>query len=274
MNVLFCTTGILSFFLHSKSYPTFPIPFSCRPPGPLLNYIFFFLSLVKGRNPRRGEGLEFGIFPFPQRGMRRSRRGFGYNQLMTLRLISWNLAGMRAAVKKAFWDFVKRDSADIYCFQEVKALPDQVPLLECPSGYHQFWNPAKKAGYSGVATFTKEEPKSVIIGEADNDWDDEGRVIVTKFDEFTLLNVYIPNGGRDLGRLDYKMKFYDAFLKYINKLRDRERKLSLAAILIPPTLKLISPVPKITLKIPAFSLSSGPLWISLKNRVGLTPIVC
>jgi len=143
---------------------------------------------------------------------------------MTLNLISWNLAGMRAAVKKGLWDFVKQDNADIYCFQEVKALPGQVPLLECPAGFHQYWNPAKKAGYSGVATFTKLEPKSVIIGETDNDWDDEGRVLITKFDEFTLLNVYIPNGGRDLGRLDYKMKFYDNFLNYINDLRDRGEK--------------------------------------------------
>lgn len=137
------------------------------------------------------------------------------------RLISWNLAGMRAAVKKGLFDFVKKDNADIYCFQEVKAFPEQVPLLECPPNYHKFWNPAKKAGYSGVATFTKLEPKSVIIGDRDNDWDDEGRVVITKFDEFTLLNVYIPNGQRDLGRLDYKMKFYDYFLKFINDLRDR-----------------------------------------------------
>jgi len=141
-----------------------------------------------------------------------------------IKIISWNLAGMRAAVKKGLWDFVKQDNADIYCFQEVKALPGQVPLLECPSEYHQYWNPAVRAGYSGVATFTREEPKSIIIGESDNDWDDEGRVLITKFDEFTLLNVYIPNGGRDLGRLDYKMKFYDAFLKYINDLRDQGEK--------------------------------------------------
>jgi exodeoxyribonuclease-3 len=103
-------------------------------------------------------------------------------------------------------------------------MPDQIPLLECPTGYHQFWNPAKKAGYSGVATFSKDEPKSVILGERDNDWDDEGRVIVTKFDEFTLFNVYFPNGKRDKGRLKYKMDFYEYFLKYINKLRENGEK--------------------------------------------------
>jgi exodeoxyribonuclease-3 len=140
---------------------------------------------------------------------------------MNLRLISWNLAGMRAAVKKGLWNFVQKDNADVYCFQEVKAKSDQVPLLECPLVYHKFWNPAVKAGYSGVATFSKDEPKAVIIGDRDNDWDDEGRVIITKFDEFTLLNVYFPNGGRDLGRLNFKMKFYDYFLQYIDDLRDR-----------------------------------------------------
>lgn len=143
---------------------------------------------------------------------------------MTFRFISWNLAGMRAAIKKGLFDFIKKDDADIYCFQEVKAFPEQVPLLECPPIYHKFWNPAKKAGYSGVATFTKNEPKSVIIGDRDNDWDDEGRVLVTKFDEFTLINLYFPNGQRDLDRLDYKMKFYDYFLKYIDDLRDRGEK--------------------------------------------------
>lgn len=143
---------------------------------------------------------------------------------MSLRLISWNLAGMRAAIRKGLWDFVKKDKADIYCFQEVKALPEQVPLLEVPDTYHRFWNPATRAGYSGVATFTKLEPKSVIVGNRGNDWDDEGRVIITKFDEFTLLNVYFPNGKRDLGRLDFKMKFYDYFLKYINELRSRGEK--------------------------------------------------
>mgnify|MGYP001308336902 CR=1 FL=1 len=143
---------------------------------------------------------------------------------MSLRFISWNLAGMRAAIRKGLWDFVKKDNADIYCFQEVKALPEQVPLLEVPDTYHRFWNPATRAGYSGVATFTKLEPKSVIVGNRDNDWDDEGRVIITKFDEFTLLNVYFPNGKRDLGRLDFKMKFYDYFLQYINELRSRGEK--------------------------------------------------
>jgi len=121
---------------------------------------------------------------------------------------------------------MKKIDADIYCFQEVKAKMEQIDIdFEYPNNYLNYWNPAEKAGYSGVATFTKIEPKNVIIGDRTNDWDDEGRVIITKFDEFTLLNVYFPNGKRDKGRLDYKMKFYDYFLKYINELRDRGEKI-------------------------------------------------
>ncbi|MFA6369131.1 MAG: exodeoxyribonuclease III [Candidatus Shapirobacteria bacterium] len=143
-----------------------------------------------------------------------------------MKIISWNLAGMRAAVRKGLWHKMKEIDAEIYCFQEVKARPEQVELgFEYPSSYHNYWNPAEKAGYSGVATFSKIEPKSVVIGDRTNDWDDEGRVLITKFDEFTLLNVYFPNGKRDKGRLDYKMKFYEYFLKYINKLRENGEKI-------------------------------------------------
>lgn len=120
---------------------------------------------------------------------------------------------------------MKQDRADIYCLQEVKATIEQIPhSIEEPTGYNLYLNSAKKAGYSGVGTYTKLEPKSVIMGSSDNDWDDEGRVLITKFDEFTLLNVYFPNGKRDKGRLLYKLDFYDYFLKYINQLRERGEK--------------------------------------------------
>ena len=143
-----------------------------------------------------------------------------------MKIISWNLAGMRAAVRKGLWHKMKQIDADIYCFQEVKARPEQVELgFDYPNNYQSYWNPAEKAGYSGVATFTKIEPRSIIVGDRDNYWDDEGRVIITKFDEFTLLNVYFPNGKRDSGRLKYKMEFYEYFLKYINNLRDKGEKI-------------------------------------------------
>jgi exodeoxyribonuclease-3 len=144
---------------------------------------------------------------------------------MKIKIISWNLAGIRAAIRKGLWQKMKDIDADIYCFQEAKATPAQVELsFDYPISYKSYWNPAKKAGYSGVVTFTKIEPKKIIVGDRDNDWDDEGRVIITKFDEFTLLNVYFPNGKRDAGRLKYKMDFYEYFLKYINELRDRGEK--------------------------------------------------
>jgi len=133
-----------------------------------------------------------------------------------------NVAGIRAGIRKGLWQKMRDMGADIYCFQETKARKDQVPMgVEYPQEYKDFWNPAEKAGYSGVATFSKLEPKKVIVGDKDNDWDDEGRVIITKFDEFSLLNVYFPNGKRDKGRLMYKMEFYEYFLKYINNLRDK-----------------------------------------------------
>ena len=142
-----------------------------------------------------------------------------------MKIISWNLAGIRAGIKKGLWQKMRDIGADIYCFQETKARTEQVEIgLDYPIEYKSYWNPAAKLGYSGVATFTKIEPKSIIVGDRDNDWDDEGRVLITKFDEFTLLNVYFPNGKRDKGRLEYKMNFYEYFLKYINELRNRNEK--------------------------------------------------
>ena len=140
-----------------------------------------------------------------------------------MRIISWNVAGMRACVKKGLYKFMSEDKADIYCLQEVKAKIEQIPE-GAPGGYHFFLNDAEKAGYSGVGTYTKTEPRVVVVGDRDNDWDNEGRVLITKFDEFTLLNVYFPNGKRDKGRLQYKLDFYEHFLKYINDLRDRGEK--------------------------------------------------
>jgi exodeoxyribonuclease III len=142
-----------------------------------------------------------------------------------IKIISWNVAGIRAGVRKGLWQKMRQMGGDIYCFQETKARKDQIDFgWEYPQEYKDYWNPAQKAGYSGVATFSKFEPKKVIVGDRDNDWDDEGRVIITKFDEFTLLNIYFPNCKRDKGRLMYKMEFYEYFLEYIKKLRDQGEK--------------------------------------------------
>jgi exodeoxyribonuclease III len=139
-----------------------------------------------------------------------------------MKIISWNINGIRAGAKKGLIEFIKKEKADIYCFQEVKANNTQINL-DLP--YLEYWNSAARPGYSGVLTLCKDEPKTVIVGDRDNDWDDEGRVLITKFDEFTLLNVYFPNGKKDTGRLNYKMKFYEYFLEYINKLRERGEKI-------------------------------------------------
>jgi len=142
-----------------------------------------------------------------------------------IKIVFWNVNGIRAGIKKGLWHWVKKNDADIYCFAETKAREDQLEKgMKIPQTYYSYWNSADKVGYSGVATLSKMEAKRVIEGNRDNDWDEEGRVLVTKFDEFTLLNVYFPNGKRDKGRLNYKMKFYDHFLKYINKLRENGEK--------------------------------------------------
>jgi exodeoxyribonuclease-3 len=138
-----------------------------------------------------------------------------------MKIISWNVNGIRAGVRKGLLEFIKKEKADIYCFQEVKANNTQIDL-SLP--YLEYWNSAKRPGYSGVLTLSNKEPKLVMAGN-DNNWGDEGRVLITKFDEFTLLNVYFPNGKRDDIRLKYKMDFYEYFFKYINKLRDKGEKI-------------------------------------------------
>ncbi|HEX8923998.1 MAG TPA: exodeoxyribonuclease III [Patescibacteria group bacterium] len=142
-----------------------------------------------------------------------------------MKIISWNVNGIRAVVKKGLWEWMKKEEADIYCFQETKAQAEQVPpSLEMPMNYFSYWNSAKRPGYSGVATFTKPEPKIIINGMESEEFDNEGRVLITKYKEFTLLNVYFPNGKSGKDRLFYKMDFYEYFLNYINKLRDNGEK--------------------------------------------------
>ena len=134
-----------------------------------------------------------------------------------MRLISWNVNGIRAVYRKdAFFPLFK-NSPDIVCTQETKAHPDQLPddLKNVP-GYYSYFSSAEKKGYSGVGIWTKEKPKKVTYGLGKKEFDSEGRTIIAEYKKFTLLNVYFPNGCRDSERLEYKMKFYDLFLKKIN----------------------------------------------------------
>lgn len=143
-----------------------------------------------------------------------------------IKILSWNVNGVRAILKKNFLSWLKKESPDILCLQETKALPSQLPpeLLGLP-GYHAFWNSALRLGYSGVATFTKEKPVSVKKGFGISRFDEEGRVLETEFKNFTLLNIYFPNGKMGSERLKYKMDFYEAALKYFLKLKKQGKKL-------------------------------------------------
>ena len=130
-----------------------------------------------------------------------------------MKITTWNVNGIRAAIGKGFLDWFKNEEPDVLCVQEIKAYEEQVDAeLKNIPGYHQYWNPAKRAGYSGVATFSKIEPLSAQSGFGVPDYDTEGRVILTRYPEFFLFNVYFPNGQRDQERLDYKLGFYEAFL--------------------------------------------------------------
>ena len=133
-----------------------------------------------------------------------------------MKLISWNVNGIRACVQKGFLDFFKEVNADIFCIQESKLQEGQINLeLE---GYNQYWNYAEKKGYSGTAIFTKKEPLSVRYGLGIEEHDKEGRVITLEFEDFFMVTVYTPNSQNELARLDYRMKWEDDFREYLKSL--------------------------------------------------------
>ena len=135
-----------------------------------------------------------------------------------MRLVSWNVNGIRACVQKGFLDFFQEIDADIFCIQESKMQAGQLDLEL--DGYHQYWNYAEKKGYSGTAIFTKKEPISVAYGIGVEEHDKEGRVITLEFDDFYMLTVYTPNSQNELARLPYRMTWEEAFLAYLKKLEE------------------------------------------------------
>lgn len=137
-----------------------------------------------------------------------------------MKLISWNVNGIRACMKKGFEDFFADADADIFCIQESKCQEGQV-TLELP-GYHQYWNYAKRKGYSGTAVFTKKKPLSVAYGLGIEEHDQEGRVITCEFDEFYFVTVYTPNSQSELARLDYRMQWEADFLAYLKGLEEKK----------------------------------------------------
>lgn len=142
------------------------------------------------------------------------------------KILSWNVNGIRAALKHGFLDWLFKESPDILCVQETKAQSEQLDrdLME-PKGYYTYWHYPERKGYSGVATFTKDVPVSVEYNLATLKSDSEGRVIITKYEEFTLMNIYFPNGKKDKERLNYKMEFYESFLEFVKPLKDRNEKI-------------------------------------------------
>ncbi|MCI9626213.1 MAG: exodeoxyribonuclease III [Clostridia bacterium] len=137
-----------------------------------------------------------------------------------MKLISWNVNGLRACLNKGFLDFFKNVDADIFCVQETKMQEGQAELIL--DGYRQYWNSAEKKGYSGTAVFTKQNPLCVRYGIEVEEHSHEGRVITLEFEDFFLVNVYTPNAQRELARIDYRMQFEDDFRAYLLTLNQQK----------------------------------------------------
>ncbi len=139
-----------------------------------------------------------------------------------MKIISWNVNGIRAVIKKGFYDFIDEYKPDILCLQETKAHPEQVDIKLNQYPY-QFWNSAEKKGYSGTAIFSKKEPLSVKNNIGIDKHDNEGRVIAVEFEDYFLVTVYTPNSKRELLRLEYRAQEWDVdFLKYLKKLEEKK----------------------------------------------------
>ncbi len=138
-----------------------------------------------------------------------------------MRIVSWNVNGLRAVHRNGYWQSFLTLNPDIICLQEIKAEEDQLPEeMRAPDGFHAYFNPSRvKKGYSGVAVYTAHEPNTVEHGMGVEAFDGEGRLLTLHFDTWALCNVYFPNGGMGPERLKFKMDFYDAFLEYIEGIR-------------------------------------------------------
>lgn len=145
------------------------------------------------------------------------------------RIISYNVNGIRAALTKGFDTWIDETKADVICLQEIKANPDQLDLsIFEKRGYHHFWYPARKKGYSGVAILSKEKPDNIVYGSGIKESDDEGRVIRADFGDVSVLSIYAPSGSSGDERQDFKMLWLASFQKYLNKLKKERPNLILA----------------------------------------------
>ena len=137
-----------------------------------------------------------------------------------MKIVSWNVAGFRAVLKKGFEEFFNNIDADVFCINESKVNIDQFDFK--PEGYYMFLNPAEKKGYSGILVYSKIEPLNVTFGMGIEEHDHEGRMITLEYDDFYLVSVYVPNVKRDLSRLDYRMIWEDEFKDYVKKLEKKK----------------------------------------------------
>lgn len=138
-----------------------------------------------------------------------------------MKLVSWNVNGLRACITKGFNDFFKDIDADMFCIQETKLQDNQAEGIEF-EGYHRYMNSAQKKGYAGTMVFTKQKPLNVTYGLGIEEHDNEGRIITLEYDNFYLVNCYTPNSKRELERLDYRMIWEDKMLKYFKKLEENK----------------------------------------------------
>ncbi|MBW9170978.1 exodeoxyribonuclease III [Clostridium estertheticum] len=143
-----------------------------------------------------------------------------------MKIYSWNVNGIRAIKNKGFIEWIGSEQPEVLCLQETKIQEDQISdELKNIEGYYSYFCCAQKKGYSGVAIYTKQKPISIIRGIGIEKFDSEGRILIAEFENFTLFNIYFPNGQKDDDRLSYKMEFYDELLAYCEKLRKKGKKL-------------------------------------------------
>ncbi|MHB8193708.1 MAG: exodeoxyribonuclease III [Bellilinea sp.] len=148
--------------------------------------------------------------------------------MTSLKITTWNVNGYRAVLKKGFDSWIRQDQSDVICLQEVKTRPDQVDeVFRSWDGYDAYWNPAERPGYSGVAVFTRTHPLEIGYGLDDARFDSEGRVIWLRFSDFTLYNIYFPNGQRGMDRVAYKLDFYSRLLEICSERHSRGERIIL-----------------------------------------------
>lgn len=178
-----------------------------------------------------------------------------------MKLISWNVNGLRACVNKGFFDFLQSEQPDILCLQETKLQPEQAPLIE---NYWRYWNSADKKGYSGTAILSRIQPESVTYGIGIDLHDHEGRVITAEYTDFYLVTVYVPNTQDGLKRLDYRMEWEDAFRNYL-ELLDRHKPVIVCGDFNVAHQEIDLKNPKVNSNNPGFTLQERTKMTALLN---------